>query len=215
MARSTLRTSAAVLVIGAVAALPSGFSAAQGTTSPNGAVISITESMSPPPWAMAERYLLKVNGDGVREFARKYVDARGYLRGPEHWGISDGPDDAVEPIRNWPLAHALGGPDSIIETWDAVWEGHIDQYSRARVPEVEMAKDGIYQKEFMPSFDWEHISEGLSGFYFYGLSRPIDPRYAIRLRRFAGFYLTEDPAAPNYDPKLKIIRSLFNGSRGP
>jgi hypothetical protein len=35
------------------------------------------------------------------------------------------------------------------------------------------------------------------------------------LRRFAGFYLNEDPAAPNYDPTLKIIRSLFNGSRGP
>lgn len=183
--------------------------------SPNDAVISVTEQMAPPPWALAERHLIEVNGEGVREFARRYVDARGYLRGPEHWGISDGPDDAVEPIRNWPLAHALGGPDSIIETWDTVWEGHIDQYSRTRVPEVEMARDGIYQKEFMPSFDWEHISEGLSGFYFYGLSRPLDPRYAIRLRRFAGFYLNEDPAAPNYDAKLKIIRSLFNGSRGP
>ena len=34
-------------------------------------------------------------------------------------------------------------------------------------------------------------------------------------RRFAGFYLNEDPAAPNYDPRLKIIRSLFNGSKGP
>ena len=188
---------------------------AGAAASPNESVISITEPMSPPAWAIAERLLLKLNGDGVQEFARKYVDARGYLRGPEHWGISDGPDDAVEPIRNWPLAHALGGPESVIETWDTVWEGHIEQYTRTRVPEVEMAKDGIYQREFMPSFDWEHISEGLSGFYFYGLSRPLDQRYAIRLRRFAGFYLNEDPAAPNYDPKHKIIRSLFNGSRGP
>ncbi|HCK52676.1 MAG TPA: hypothetical protein DIC23_05630, partial [Planctomycetaceae bacterium] len=32
---------------------------------------------------------------------------------------------------------------------------------------------------------------------------------------FAGFYLNEDPGAPNYDPKHRIIRSLFNGSRGP
>ena len=31
----------------------------------------------------------------------------------------------------------------------------------------------------------------------------------------AGFYLNEDPAAANYDPKLKIIKSLFNGSKGP
>ena len=27
--------------------------------------------------------------------------------------------------------------------------------------------------------------------------------------------MNEDPGAPNYDPKHKIIRSLFNGSRGP
>lgn len=178
-------------------------------------VITLAEPMTPPAWALAQRMLLQINGEGVQEFAQKYVDTRGYLRGPAHWGISDGPDDAVEPIRNWPLAHALGGPESIIDTWDAVWEGHIEQYSSTRVLEVEMAQDGIYHKEFTPTFDWEHISEGLSGFYFYGLSRPLDTRYAVRLRRFAGFYLNEDPAAPNYDPQLKIIRSLFNGSRGP
>ena len=27
--------------------------------------------------------------------------------------------------------------------------------------------------------------------------------------------MNEDPGAPNYDPEHKIIRSLFNGSRGP
>ena len=177
--------------------------------------IAIDQLMPAPAWALAQRALLAANADGVQEFADKYVDARGHLRGPAHWGISDGPDDAVEPIRNWPLAHALGGAESIIDTWDKVWEGHLEQYSRTKVPEVAVAKDGIYYREFTPSFDWEHISEGLAGFYFSGLSRPLDPRYAIRLRRFAGFYLNEDPAAPNYDPKLKIVRSLFNGSRGP
>ena len=38
---------------------------------------------------------------------------------------------------------------------------------------------------------------------------------AARRRGYAGFYLGDDPGAPNYDPKFKIIRSLFNGSRGP
>jgi len=145
--------------------------------------------MAPPDWALAERTLLDLNAEGVRLFAEKYVDGRGYLRGPEHWGITDGPDDSVEPIRNWPLAHALGGPDSIVKAWQTVWEGHLDQYSRAKVPEVESAKDGIYWREFTPSFDWEHIGEGLSGFYFYGLSQPDDPAYVTRLRRFAGFYI--------------------------
>ena len=67
----------------------------------------------------------------------------------------------------------------------------------------------------MTSYDWEHISEGLGPFYFYGLSRPGDPLYEERLRRFAGFYLNEDPGAPNYDSERRLIRSLFNGSRGP
>ena len=44
--------------------------------------------------------------------------------------------------------------------------------------------------------------------------RTIKPPWLVT-RRFAGFYLNEDPAAPNYDPRRKIIKSLFNGSIGP
>ncbi|WP_454759518.1 hypothetical protein [Caulobacter segnis] len=177
--------------------------------------LAVDKPMPAPAWALVERALLQANAEGVEAFTRKFVDGRGYLKGPEHWGITDGPDDSVEPIRNWPLAYALGGPDTILKSWQTVWEGHLDQYSRAKVPEVASARDGIYQREFTPSFDWEHIGEGLSGFYFYGLAQPDDPLYVTRLRRFAGFYLNEDPAALNYDPQRKIIRSLFNGSKGP
>lgn len=177
--------------------------------------IQISTPMPAPAWALAERQLLKLNAEGAERWADAYLDANGYLRTEPHFGISDGPDDSMEPIRNWPLAHALGGPDSIIEAWSRAWEGHIDQYSRAADPSTELAKDGIYYKEFPATYDWEHHGEGLAGFYFYGLSRPADPRYAQRLRRFAGFYMNEDPAAPNYDPDVRIIRSLFNGSRGP
>ncbi|MEO5739840.1 MAG: hypothetical protein ABIS29_04505, partial [Vicinamibacterales bacterium] len=74
---------------------------------------------------------------------------------------------------------------------------------------------GIFFKEFPPSFDWEHTGEGLQAFYWHGLGRPNDRTNLARARRFAGFYLNEDPGAPNYDPRLKIIRSLFNGSKGP
>ena len=64
-------------------------------------------------------------------------------------------------------------------------------------------------------FDWLHNGEGLTVFNLKGLSNPDDPAFERRVRRFAGFYMNEDPQAPNYDPKHKIIRSLFNGSRGP
>ena len=96
-----------------------------------------------------------------------------------------------------------------------VWEGHLRQFGRAKIPTVELAKDGIFVKEFPPSFDWEHTGEGLQAFYWHGLGRPNDPASLARARRFAGFYLNEDPGAPNYDPKRKIIKSLFNGSKGP
>lgn len=167
-----------------------------------------------PAWALAQRELLRLNAEGAALWARTYLDNNGHLRGEPHFGILDGPDDSVETIRNWPLAHALGGPDSIIELWDRVWEGHIDQYSQASDPSTELARHGMYYKEFPGSYDWEHIGEGLGPFYWYGLSRPTDERYVVRMRRFAGFYLNEDPEARNYDPKLKIIPSLFNGSRG-
>lgn len=168
-----------------------------------------------PAWALAERAVIAANAEGVKVFLKAFVDGRGYLRGLEHYGITDGADDAVEPILNWPIAHALGGDDAIIEAWSTVWENHLDQYSRTRVPEVAAVADGVYYREFMPQFDWEHISEGMAGFYFYGLSRPDDPRYAVRLRRYAGLYMNEDPSAPNYDPEHRLIRSLFNGSKGP
>jgi hypothetical protein len=170
--------------------------------------------MPAPAWALAERQLLALNGEGVKLWVDKYLDENGYLRGAANFGIEDGPDDAVESIRNWPLAHALGGADSIIEAWDKAWEGHLDQYTKAKDPSTELAKDGMYYKEFPTAYDWEHTGEGLGPFYWYGLSRPTDPRYEVRLRRFAGFYMNEDPEARNYDAKLKIIPSLFNGSRG-
>jgi hypothetical protein len=177
-------------------------------------VISIDKLMPAPAWALAERELLARNAEGVDLWASKYLDANGYLLGATNWGIADGPDDAVESIRNWPLAHALGGPESIVEQWDRAWEGHLDQYTKAKDSSTELASDGMYYKEFPTSYDWEHIGEGLGPFYWSGLSRPNDERYAVRLRRWAGFYMNEDPDAKNYDAKLKIIPSLFNGSKG-
>jgi hypothetical protein len=75
--------------------------------------ILINKVMPSPPWALAER----LNAEGAALWAEKYLDANGHLRGVANFGIADGPDDAVESIRNWPLAHATGGAESIIELW--------------------------------------------------------------------------------------------------
>ena len=95
------------------------------------------------------------------------------------------------------------------------WDGHLRQYTEAKTVEVPFARDGMYYKEFPVMFDWFHHSEAMSPFYLQALSDPFERRYQQRTRRYAGFYMNEDPQAQNYDPQHKIIRSMFNGSRGP
>lgn len=184
-------------------------------TPPASPVILLGRGMAPPAWAFAERAMLNAAADGVRLWLDRYVNADGTLNLIERWGVTDGPDDITEAIRGWPLVYAMGAPEPVIQAFEKVWEGHLRQFGRARLPGVELAKNGIFVKEFPSSFDWEHNGEGLQAFYWYGLSRPDDPVSRTRARRFAGFYLNEDRAAPNYDAKNKIIKSLFNGSAGP
>lgn len=188
---------------------------AQGVEGSPESTIVVDSPMPAPAWAFAERELLRINGKGVRLYADAFLNERGFLPITPSWGVGNGPDDITENIRNWPLAHALGGQEFILDLWEKAWEGHLQQFGQAKIPQLEMTRDGILQKEFIPSYDWEHISEWLGPFYYYGLSRPHDPMYEARLRRYAGFYMNEDPGAPNYDPEHHIIRSLFNGSLGP
>jgi hypothetical protein len=177
--------------------------------------LSVRTPMSPPTWALLERELLRANAAACREFARRYHDERGYLRCVERWGGDDGPDDAIECCTDWPLLHALGGPDRVLELYKKAWEGHLRQYTAAKTTQVPFARDGMYYKEFPVMFDWLHNAEGLTPFNVQGLSDPYNRLFRQRVTRFAGFYLNEDKGAANYDPKHKIIRSLFNGSRGP
>ena len=176
--------------------------------------VVIETPMSPPEWALAERALLDAYAEAALAVAEKYIDPNGWARVTPNWGGMDGPDDIMESFRDWPLLYILGGSESVLTTYKRIWEGHLQQFTEAKEPSVEVAKDGMYYKEFCPSFDWEHIGEGMAGWYWYGLARPRDPQYLIRGRRFAGLYMNEDPEAPNYDRQRRIIRSLFNGSRG-
>jgi hypothetical protein len=182
---------------------------------PPEAVLRIDTPMAPPTWALLERELLRASARACEEFFKRYFDERGYLACVERWGGDDGPDDAIENVNDWPVLYALGASDSILSMFKKAWEGHLRQYTLARTKEVPFARDGMYYKEFHVMFDWLHLGEGLSVFNHEGLCDPHDGRFRQRVSRYAGFYLNDDPGAPNYDPTLKIIRSLFNGSRGP
>ena len=177
--------------------------------------VRIDAPLTPPTWALLERQLLRSNAAACREFFAKYFDERGYLLCVERWGGDDGPDDAIENVNDWPLLHALGGHDDILQMYKHAWEGHLRQYTQAKTTDVPFARDGMYYKEFPVMMDWVHNGEGLTVFNLQGLSDPYDIDFRKRVRRFAGFYLNEDPGALNYDPRHKIIPSMFNGSRGP
>ena len=177
--------------------------------------LRIATPMSPPTWALLQREVLRSSSSACREFYKKYFDERGFLLCVERWGGDDGPDDAIENCNDWPILHALGAPDEIMHLYKKAWEGHLRQFTLAKTTDVPFAKDGMYYKEFPVMFDWLHHAEGLTVFCNQGLSDPGDPRLLQRMRRFAGLYINEDPGAPNYDAKHKLIRSMFNGSRGP
>ena len=174
-----------------------------------------TRFAAPPRWAVLERQLLAENVPACGEFFRKYFDDRGYLQCVVRWGANDGPDDAFENFNRWPELHALGASDEISQMFMKGHEGLLKQYTEARTTVVPIARDGMYYKEFIVQSDWMHHGEGLQLFNRMGLSVPADRKYQERAKRFAGFYMGEDPEAPNYDPVHKIIRSMQNGSRGP
>lgn len=182
---------------------------------PNELTLSIDTPAAPPEWAVLERELIRAQTQACELFFSRYFDGRGYLMCVPRWGGNDGPDDAIENLTGWPILHAAGAPDTILEMYKLGWEGHLLQYTEAKTVEVPLARDGMIYKEFPASLDWFHHGESLTVFNLQGLSDPYDERFQQRTRRYAGLYMDEDPQAKNYDPEHKIIRSMFNGSRGP
>ena len=176
--------------------------------------IVVNTSMTPPHWAMLERQLINAQAEATVEFCNKYFDQRGYLECYPRWGGDDGPDDAAENFAHWTELYALGAPQIILNLYRKVWEGHLRQYTEAKTKEVPLARDGMYYREFPVMFDWMHNGEGFQAHWLEGLADPYQDEFRKRTRRYAGMYMGEDPIANNYDPEHKLIRSMFNGSRG-
>lgn len=179
------------------------------------AALTVSTPMRAPDWALLERQLLRSDSIACERFGAKYIDERGYLPHTPRWGTLDGPDDAIETFNNWTLLHALGGSDEVLNLYKRALEGHLKQYGELRTKLTELAANGAYYKEFITQSDWFHTGEGMRGFMFLGLSDPNSTAYRERLKRFAAMYMGEDPEAPNYDPEKKVIRSIWNGSKGP
>lgn len=167
--------------------------------------IEINSVAPPPEWAVWERYLLKALHPAALEFVETYTKPDHTLKWRDEWPGMDGSDDGYESFYNFPLYYLLGGPEEIHALSRKLWDGVTRQFTRY----------GQIHKEFDGYYDWMHHGESYIYIYFLGLADPTVRKDRERALRFAGLYLNEDPEAQNWDPKLKLIRSPINGSRGP
>jgi len=163
--------------------------------------ITATVREAPPDWAVMQRHLIRT----INEAAPLYLDTFTFPGGTmrEHGKI----DDDYECFNNWALFYTVGGDDRFLDwsirQWNAITRQWTYQHGKSVL------------KEFVKEYDMLHLSEGYMGFQYLGLADPDIPENIDRARRFAGFYLNEDPDAPNYDPQYRVIRSIATGSAGP
>jgi hypothetical protein len=169
------------------------------------AAVPITTPDTPPQWAVWERHVLEQLHPAACEFVDKYTRPDGTLIWRDEWPGMDGSDDGYESFYNFAMCYALGGPEAFRALAEKLWDAVTRQFTGY----------GQIYDDFDAHYDWMHHGESYTSFYFFGLADPTLPKHRQRAIRFAGLYLNEDPEAPNYDPKLKLIRSPINGSRGP
>ncbi len=173
---------------------------AQFLSVPEMVVIKASARTPPPEWAILERHLMKTIDQAAPLYLKAFTFRGGTLR------KGGKIDDDYESFGTWPLYYVLGGDEKILDWAVQEWNAITRQWAYER--------DSVY-KEFVKHYDMLHLTEGYVGFQYFGLADPTIPENVARARRFAGFYLNEDPEAQNYDPQHKIIRSPLTGSQGP
>jgi len=165
--------------------------------------------LNPPSWAVWQRRLIETMGAAIHPFRARYTRPNGSLiwrdTNNDSYQSRDGADDFYESFYNWPLLYLIGGDDYLLEFSHQHWDAVTRQLTHL----------GLVVKEYERGYDQFHQGESYIYFYFLCLADPKHPALMERARRFAGFYLNEDPEAQNYDPQNKLIRAPHNGSTGP
>ncbi len=159
----------------------------------------------PPAWALAQGRLMETLNGAAVEFVARYARPDGTLVWRDRWPGMDGSDDPYEGFHGLALLYALGGDDGLLPLARAMWDAITWQWTEY----------GQVHREFDGYYDWMHHGEGYLYLYFLALADPTGLKERQRALRFAGFYTGDDPAAPNYDPLRRLMRSPINGSRGP
>ena len=167
--------------------------------------ICADQYVNPPNWAIQQRRLIDLMNQAGVFYANQYVRSDNTLIWKDSWPGMDGSDDAYESFWTFPLFYLVGGSEQIHQMSRQLWDSITWQFTEY----------GQIYREFDAYYDWMHHGESYSYLYYLGLCDPFIFKDRQRARRFASFYLDEDPEAKNYDPDRKLIRSPLNGSRGP
>jgi len=161
-----------------------------------------------PSWAVLQRRLIETMNESIHPYRAKYTREDGTLiwrdSHDDSYQSRDGGDDFYESFYNWALLYLMGGADELLEFAHFHWDAVTEQLTRL----------GLVHKEYERGYDQFHQGESYIYFYFLCLADPSNPKLIDRAKRFAGFYLNEDPDAINYDFEKNIIFAPHNGSTG-
>lgn len=169
--------------------------------------------IEPPQWAVLERSLIDLMDKSVAPLLERYVRDDGSVMWPttDDFSSIDGLDDAYESFHNWPLVYAMGGGDHLGAQAQRLYDAITRQFARYDCGHGHP----MVVKEYEQGYDWMHQGEGYELYYMLGLVDPTHAANVERARRYAGFYMNEDPQAPNYDAQRRMLRSPHVGSMGP
>lgn len=197
-----MRIARSIILLLAVCGTENTFGAATNETP----VISVTQRMDPPAWAVKERELLSLNSRAAELFAQAYVLPNGEINVDyEHGGGVEAPDDMLEYVHKLPLLYALGADEVTWRLWWTVWQGSIKQCT----------KQGLFVNEMPKYLDWHHNGEHYQGFWLAALCAPDDPEYRRQSLKFASFFDGSHSSVQNYDPQHHVTRSMLTGGAGP
>lgn len=189
-----------------IAGLPAFLHSAEKQNSPDLPTIRCDLRVTPPAWALYERQLIDALDKAGIAFYDRYVEEDGTVTFKERYesGMNSS-DDLYEAFKGFSLHTALGGTEDLDTRNRFVWEGITKQFTRY----------GQIYREFDSNWDWMHHGEGYINMYPMGMVEPDDDVFKDRAVRFAAMFIGEDPEAQNWDPELKQMRAVMNGSRGP
>ena len=176
--------------------------------------IAASRPTAPPTWALLQRELFSL----MEEAAPEYFASGTEASGTAIW--ADDIDDFYEAFYNWGLFYAMGADRSLLDMALTAWNASTRicandiRHRDHRLFRQNMHRE-YYDLSHPGDAEWHHKGEGNMAFYDFWVADPTISENVRRARQYAGWYIGEDPEAPNYDTRYRILRSPAQTGQGP